>query len=82
MPLTLVDPAPGRTPFYRVRGHECGVCVNRSKLHLLDLGGDIAGNGISKLFLTIARHSLKPSATASERELDRQRPTRSPGGAF
>ena len=23
-------------------------------LHLLDLGGDIAGNGISKLFLTIA----------------------------
>jgi putative DNA-invertase from lambdoid prophage Rac len=24
------------------------------KLHLLDLGGDIAGNGISKLFLTIA----------------------------
>ena len=26
------------------------------KLHLLDLGGDIAGNGISKLFLTIARH--------------------------
>jgi len=24
------------------------------KLHLLDLGGDIAGNGISKLFLAIA----------------------------
>ena len=24
------------------------------KLHLLDLGGDIAGNGLSKLFLTIA----------------------------
>ena len=24
------------------------------KLHLLDLGGDVAGNGISKLFLTIA----------------------------
>jgi hypothetical protein len=25
------------------------------KLHLLDLGGDIAGNGMSKLFLTIAQ---------------------------
>jgi|HubBroStandDraft_5_1064220.scaffolds.fasta_scaffold54887_3 hypothetical protein len=24
------------------------------KLHLLDLGGDVAGNGMSKLFLTIA----------------------------
>jgi hypothetical protein len=24
------------------------------KLHLLDLGGDIAGNSLSKLFLTIA----------------------------
>jgi integrase len=30
MPLTLVKPAPGRTRFYRVRGHEAGVGVNRS----------------------------------------------------
>jgi integrase len=30
MPLTLVKPAPGRTPFYRVRGHEAGVSVDRS----------------------------------------------------
>jgi Mg2+ and Co2+ transporter CorA len=30
MPLTLVDPAPGRTRFYRVRGHECGIYVDRS----------------------------------------------------
>jgi integrase len=30
MPLTLVPPAPGRTPFYRVRGHEAGIAVNRS----------------------------------------------------
>lgn len=30
MPLTLVKPSPGRTPFYRVRGHEAGIAVNRS----------------------------------------------------
>src|SRR5208337_1584487 len=36
------------------------------KLHLLDLGGDIAGNGISKLFLTIA-------AALAEAERDRIR---------
>ena len=35
-------------------------------LHLLDLGGDIAGNGISKLFLTIA-------AAFAEAERDRIR---------
>ena len=34
------------------------------KLHLLDLGGDIAGNGLSKLFLTIA-------AAFAEAERDR-----------
>jgi integrase len=28
--LTLVDPAPGRTPFYRVHGTEAGVKLNRS----------------------------------------------------
>jgi hypothetical protein len=31
-------------------------------LHLLDLGGDISGNGLSKLFLTIAP---RPTVTAS-----------------
>ena len=36
------------------------------KLHLLDLGGDIAGNGLSKLFLTIA-------AAFGEAERDRIR---------
>ncbi len=36
------------------------------KLHLLNLGGDIAGNGISKLFLTIA-------AAFAEAERDRIR---------
>ncbi len=36
------------------------------KLHLLDLGGDIAGNGLSKLFLTI-------SAAFAEAERDRIR---------
>lgn len=36
------------------------------KLHLLDLGGDIAGNGLSKLFLTIA-------AAFAEAERDRIR---------
>jgi putative DNA-invertase from lambdoid prophage Rac len=36
------------------------------KLHLLDLGGDIAGNGISRLFLTIA-------AAVAEAERDRIR---------
>jgi integrase len=30
LPLTLVDPAPGRTPFYRVRGTEARVKLNRS----------------------------------------------------
>jgi integrase len=30
MPLSLVKPAPGRTPFYRVRGTEAGVAVDRS----------------------------------------------------
>lgn len=34
------------------------------KLHLLDLGGDIAGNGLSKLFLTVA-------AAFAEAERDR-----------
>jgi putative DNA-invertase from lambdoid prophage Rac len=34
------------------------------KLHLIDLGGDIAGNGLSKLFLTIA-------AAFAEAERDR-----------
>ncbi len=37
-----------------------------AKLHLLDLGGDIAGNGLSKLFLTIA-------AAFAEAERDRIR---------
>src|SRR5208282_1679098 len=36
------------------------------KLHLLDLGGDISGNGLSKLFLTIA-------AAFAEAERDRIR---------
>jgi putative DNA-invertase from lambdoid prophage Rac len=36
------------------------------RLHLLDLGGDIAGNGLSKLFLTIA-------AAFAEAERDRIR---------
>lgn len=36
----------------------------RVKLHLLDLGGDISGNGLSKLFLTIA-------AAFAEAERDR-----------
>ncbi len=36
------------------------------KLHLLDLGGDVAGNGLSKLFLTIA-------AAFAEAERDRIR---------
>ena len=40
--------------------------VRGVKLHLLDLGGDIAGNGISKLFLTIA-------AAFAEAERDRIR---------
>jgi putative DNA-invertase from lambdoid prophage Rac len=35
-------------------------------LHLLDLGGDISGNGLSKLFLTIA-------AAFAEAERDRIR---------
>jgi hypothetical protein len=35
------------------------------KLHLLDLGGDIAGNGLSKLFLTIAAAFAEASATGS-----------------
>lgn len=38
----------------------------RVKLHLLDLGGDIAGNGLSRLFLTIA-------AAFAEAERDRIR---------
>jgi hypothetical protein len=51
-------------------------------LHLLDLGGDISGNGLSKLFLTIARHSLRPSATASANESGRSRLTRKRGAAI
>ena len=39
---------------------------NARRLHLLDLGGDIAGNGLSKLFLTIA-------AAFAEAERDRIR---------
>jgi putative DNA-invertase from lambdoid prophage Rac len=38
----------------------------RGALHLLDLGGDISGNGLSKLFLTIA-------AAFAEAERDRIR---------
>jgi putative DNA-invertase from lambdoid prophage Rac len=40
--------------------------VRGVKLHLLDLGGDIAGNGLSKLFLTI-------TAAFAEAERDRIR---------
>jgi DNA invertase Pin-like site-specific DNA recombinase len=38
------------------------------KLHFLDLGGDIAGNGLSKLFLTIA-----PAFAEAERDRIRER---------
>jgi hypothetical protein len=34
-------------------------------LHLLDLIGDISSNGLSKLFLTIAPPSPRPSATGA-----------------
>jgi putative DNA-invertase from lambdoid prophage Rac len=40
------------------------VKARRVALHLLDLGGDISGNGLSKLFLTIA-------AAFAEAERDR-----------
>jgi putative DNA-invertase from lambdoid prophage Rac len=40
--------------------------ARRVALHLLDLGGDISGNGLSKLFLTIA-------AAFAEAERDRIR---------
>jgi putative DNA-invertase from lambdoid prophage Rac len=43
-----------------------GLKLRGIKLHLLDLGGDIAGNGLSKLFLTI-------SAAFAEAERDRIR---------
>lgn len=43
-----------------------GLKARGVKLHLLDLGGDIAGNGLSKLFLTIA-------AAFAEAERDRIR---------
>jgi len=43
-----------------------GPSTPRPQLHLLDLGGDIAGNGLSKLFLTIA-------AAFAEAERDRIR---------
>ena len=43
----------------------CGA-VDSVSLHLLDLGGDISGNGLSKLFLTIA-------AAFAEAERDRIR---------
>ena len=34
-------------------------------LHMIDLGGDVTGNGISKLVFTILSPSPKPNATAS-----------------
>jgi putative DNA-invertase from lambdoid prophage Rac len=43
-----------------------GLKARGVKLHLLDLGGDISGNGLSKLFLTIA-------AAFAEAERDRIR---------
>jgi putative DNA-invertase from lambdoid prophage Rac len=43
-----------------------GIKARGVKLHLLDLGGDIAGNGLSKLFLTTA-------AAFAEAERDRIR---------
>jgi putative DNA-invertase from lambdoid prophage Rac len=59
------------------RNQRCPVLPRRRKLvedlkkrcvalHLLDLGGDISGNGLSKLFLTIA-------AAFAEAERDRIR---------
>jgi putative DNA-invertase from lambdoid prophage Rac len=50
----------------RVRARLDAQAVRGVFLHLLDLGGDIAGNGLSKLFLTIA-------AAFAEAERDRIR---------
>src|SRR5271166_2662170 len=53
-------------PWMRSRSSRASRAGAGVKLHLLDLGGDIAGNGISKLFLTIA-------AAFAEAERDRIR---------
>jgi hypothetical protein len=50
----------------RPRAIALGHAARGIKLHLLDLGGDIAGNGLSKLFLPIA-------AAFAEAERDRIR---------
>lgn len=36
-------------------------------LHMIDLGGDVTGNGVAKLLFTILSAVAKPSATASPR---------------
>jgi len=51
------------------------------KLHLLDLGGDIAGNGLSKLFLTIAAAFAEAERDRiRERVADGMRAKRAKGG--
>jgi hypothetical protein len=50
--------------------------------HLLELGGDISGNGLSKLFLTMRRSSQRPSAIASANGLGRSRLTRRRGAGY
>src|SRR3984957_13029075 len=51
-------------PSTRSKGLSENLKKRNVKLHLLDLGGDISGNGLSKLFLTIA-------AAFAEAERDR-----------
>jgi hypothetical protein len=46
------------------------------------LGGDISGNGLSKLFLTMRLPSQRPSAIASANGLGRSRLTRRRGAAI
>ena len=46
------------------------------RLHLLDLGGDIAGNAYPTCSSRSRRHSPRPSATASVSASPRSRPTR------
>jgi hypothetical protein len=50
--------------------------------HLLELGGDISGNGLSKLFLTMRLPSLRPSAIASASGSDRPRPSKRRGAGY
>ena len=52
------------------------------RLHLIDLGGDIAGNGLSKLFFTIAAAFAEAERDRIRERISQSRPISATRGRF